>query len=428
MTEKKYAWQSVSGVIGVRFREHPDRKFLRKPDRYFSIRYKVRGGDGAMRTREEGVGWASEGYSAAKAAELRATILQKIDELGRPYSLAELRSAHHDDQRDSRTRSILHAQREATFAHACARYLAWAEANKRSWKTDQSHIVSHLRPYLGAYRLLDITPTLVEAFRQHLMTCTGRNNPTAAKPLSVSTVNQCILLVSKIFNQSRLIPFRDDTPQIPVWSGENPCRQVKLPKATAKRWRVLTEAQEADILRLALDLRVVRVRKRYTTINHAMVFHDAILFALRTGARLDETCSLQWKFVDLDRNAIRLTDTKSGLDRTVYADPPCLDMLRRRAVRDPAETHVFWDANRPMVDERLTKAFKRLVDHLGLNDGFTRDEDKLVFHCLRHTYGTRAVMAGMHPLTLKKLMGHKSLTTTERYVHLAEEFLRGQSG
>jgi len=42
---------------------------------------------------------------------------------------------------------------------------------------------------------------------------------------------------------------------------------------------------------------------------------------------------------------------------------------------------------------------------------------------LRHTYGTRAVEAGMDVLTLMRLMGHASLHTTNRYVHLTPQHL-----
>ena len=36
---------------------------------------------------------------------------------------------------------------------------------------------------------------------------------------------------------------------------------------------------------------------------------------------------------------------------------------------------------------------------------------------LRHTFGSRAVMAGVDPPTLKELMGHSTVTMTMRYVH-----------
>ena len=47
---------------GVRFREHPTRKTGVKRDQYFTIRYKLAGKD-----KEEGLGWASQNWTATKA-------------------------------------------------------------------------------------------------------------------------------------------------------------------------------------------------------------------------------------------------------------------------------------------------------------------------------------------------------------------------
>lgn len=411
-------WYSWPGKLGIRYREHPTRKYNRAPDRYFAIRYRVLG-----KRHEEGIGWASEGYTADRAEKFRALVIERSEALGRHYSLSEhLSEDTFADPAAAALKALLAEQARATFGQACDRYIVWATSHKKSWHVDHGHIRHHLAPFLGAYRLADITPSLVEAFRTHLHGKLGR----LGRPLSASTIVQCCMLVSRVFSVARLIPFRDDTPQLPMWTGQNPCAEIRVKKpANNSRWRILTDDQTAAILQVALDLRILNVRKRYMTINHAMVFHDAILFSRHTGARLGETCGLRWAFTDLERNTLRLTDTKSGKDRTVFADQECMDMLRRRSVRDHAETHVFWDANRPMEESRLTKAFTRAVNHLGLNDGFTRDQDRIVFHSLRHTYGTMAIMAGMNPAVLQRLMGHSSLAVTERYIHLAEEFMRG---
>jgi hypothetical protein len=197
MTEKKIKWHSVPGIIGVRFREHPERTIFtspskrnKKPDQYFSIRYKVRE-DGVSKLREEGVGWASEGFSADRAAELRTLILQRSDELGRPYSLAEYRARHEEELKESSARSILLQQQGCSFEHACRRYLSWARVNKKSWQNDETIIRIHLLPYLGHYRMADITPTLVEAMRAHLKTKFASNkpeSPSARAPLTIASL------------------------------------------------------------------------------------------------------------------------------------------------------------------------------------------------------------------------------------------------
>ena len=46
------------------------------------------------------------------------------------------------------------------------------------------------------------------------------------------------------------------------------------------------------------------------------------------------------------------------------------------------------------------------------------------FHDLRHTAASRMVMAGMDLYTVKEILGHKTLTMTQRYSHLSPEHQR----
>jgi hypothetical protein len=75
-----------SSYPGVRFREHPTRKYNGKQDRYFFIRYRRQG-----KLKEEGVGWASENWNAIKASQELSKLKESI-RLGQgPQSLARLR-------------------------------------------------------------------------------------------------------------------------------------------------------------------------------------------------------------------------------------------------------------------------------------------------------------------------------------------------
>ena len=46
------------------------------------------------------------------------------------------------------------------------------------------------------------------------------------------------------------------------------------------------------------------------------------------------------------------------------------------------------------------------------------------FHDLRHTFGSRCAQLGMVVMTIKELMGHSSVTTTMRYMHVGEDHKR----
>jgi len=65
----------------------------------------------------------------------------------------------------------------------------------------------------------------------------------------------------------------------------------------------------------------------------------------------------------------------------------------------------------------LERAFSECVKKGGIED--------LHFHDLRHTFGTRLSQKGEDALTIKGLMGHKTLMMTSRYVHHNIDSLRG---
>ncbi|NIQ15714.1 MAG: tyrosine-type recombinase/integrase, partial [Candidatus Dadabacteria bacterium] len=55
-------------------------------------------------------------------------------------------------------------------------------------------------------------------------------------------------------------------------------------------------------------------------------------------------------------------------------------------------------------------SFKRVCKKTGING--------VTFHTLRHTFGTRALEASGNIVTVNKILGHRSLQTTMRYVHI----------
>jgi integrase len=134
----------------------------------------------------------------------------------------------------------------------------------------------------------------------------------------------------------------------------------------------------------------------------------AVLFALNTGLRAGE----QWSLTpnDLSLNSVQpqvtLSETKNGTVRHVplnqYARAS-LDVLKKLGGN---RTRVFVQQSyRGWFEIALTKA--------GIAN-FT-------WHCLRHTFASRLVMAGVDLRTVAELMGHKSLQMTMRYAHMAPE-------
>lgn len=80
----------------------------------------------------------------------------------------------------------------------------------------------------------------------------------------------------------------------------------------------------------------------------------------------------------------------------------------------PLRVGTGFDWDKPMTT--VHKAHREAVEKSGVNPPFQ-------IYDLRHTYGTRAIEAGMDCMTLARLMGHADLKTTQRYVHLSKRHL-----
>jgi site-specific recombinase XerD len=73
---------------------------------------------------------------------------------------------------------------------------------------------------------------------------------------------------------------------------------------------------------------------------------------------------------------------------------------------------------------QISDSFNRAIDKLGLNQDITDRRDKVTFHSLRHTYASQLVQAGVDIYHVKELLGHSTITLTERYSHLSDSALK----
>jgi site-specific recombinase XerD len=61
---------------------------------------------------------------------------------------------------------------------------------------------------------------------------------------------------------------------------------------------------------------------------------------------------------------------------------------------------------------------------LGFNDGVEDTRYRVVFHTLRHTFGSWLAIRGESLQTIKELMGHRRISQTQRYAHLSPDMKR----
>jgi len=368
---------------GVRFYEHASRKHGVKFDRYFAIRAQVGG-----KRREEGLGWASEGWSEQKAATVLAELKKAHATGDGPASLAEKRALA-DAERKARQEVEAQEKREAlTFAEFFSgHYAPHARQDKKhgSYRREDSLFRNWISKAFNSRPLKKIGVVDLERLKRAM----------SEGGLTPRTIEYALAVVRQVFNHARRLGF---------YEGESPTRLVKKPKVNNARLRYL-EHEEAEALLAELSGISPDIR-------------DLALLSLHCGLRFGEAAALAWNNVDFSKGVLALLDTKHG-DRVVPITARVRDMLEER--RELGEPGLVFPARGGGQRERISKTFMAAVDRLGFNYGREDARERVTFHTLRHTFASWHVLAGTDLYTLGRLMGHKTPNMTARYGHLSPE-------
>ncbi|EDZ46857.1 phage integrase [Rhodobacterales bacterium Y4I] len=206
-------------------------------------------------------------------------------------------------------------------------------------------------------------------------------------------------MLSKLFNLAEDWGLRQ--------AGSNPARRIKKFREEEKK-RYLSDAEQmrlGEVLAEALE--------EGTESVYAV---SAILLLIFTGCRLSEILTLRWDYVT--SHHLELPDSKTGR-RRIPLPREAYDILMELPREAGNPYVILGDVDgAPLVN--LQKPWRRIRSKAGLED--------VRIHDLRHTYASVAMKDGIDPFTLKEIMGHKNLTTTLRYAHLADDAVQRAAG
>jgi integrase/recombinase XerD len=143
--------------------------------------------------------------------------------------------------------------------------------------------------------------------------------------------------------------------------------------------------------------------------------HRVILtICYAAGLRISEAVHLRPSAIDSQRMVIRVEQGKGRKDRYVMLSPKLLDILRNYW-KMTRPTEWLFPGDRP--GQPITKAaVERVCRQTRERSGITRP---ITPHCLRHAFAVHLLEAGADLRTIQLLLGHRSLTTTARYLRIA---------
>jgi integrase len=285
-------------------------------------------------------------------------------------------------------------KRAPAFAAALKEFLVWSEhqhAGRPS--THRRYEVSSkaLKRFFGFTPLDQITPQTVEKFK----TLRARKKSEyTGRPLRPATINRELACLKILFNR-----FEDTVPK-------NPVRKVKFFDEDNEQMRVLTGDEEKLYLLAA-----------------SQPLRDIATLMLETGMRPEEVCRTRRENVHLDQGYLfnPFGKTKAARRKVPLSDRASGVLARR--LEEIKGDFVFPGR---VTDQPIVKVNAAHVVTLARINRIRAEANespipRFRLYDFRHTWATRAAMAGIDLVTLAAMLGHSRIQMVLRYAHPTEE-------
>ena len=178
----------------------------------------------------------------------------------------------------------------------------------------------------------------------------------------------------------------------------NPVQKIRSMRENNHRVRYLSENERK---RLYEACRASKWTKLYLL----------VLMAITTGARKGELMHLKWSNIDLEMQTASVETTKNGLPKVMpLTDDLVLELERFIGQESELIFNSEIKTNKPY---EFNKLWKKAIKSAQIND--------FRFHDLRHTTASYLAQNGATLLEIADVLGHKQISVTKRYAHLAIE-------
>ncbi len=252
--------------------------------------------------------------------------------------------------------------------------------NQKIWSTS----LDYLKGFSGGKLLFgDLNLKFCESYRDYLLTCKSKrsNDKKLANNTALSYFNK--------FKATLKQAFKDE-----ILKEDLNGRVDRIPEAETQR-NFLTLDELNSLVQTECDIPILK---------------QAALFSALTGLRFIDIWKLVWGEVLLitdNEHSLQFKQKKTNGTEVLPISEQAISLLGVRGEEDQA-----------VFDGLLYSAANNEVLYRWIkNAGIKR---KITFHCFRHTYATLLINDGVDIYTVSKMLGHRSVKTTQVYAKIVD--------
>ena len=188
----------------------------------------------------------------------------------------------------------------------------------------------------------------------------------------------------------------------------NPMRNISMPKVKEKEPSYLTEQELKKLIKT-----VKADKSKHQKRNELM-----IKILIETGIRISELTNLSVGDIDVNSKTITVI-RKGGQKQSVPINTELTNeikkMMKNKNINEPLMMSSF---KKRITQRRVGMLVQKYLKLAGIT------KSNISVHSLRHSFCSRLLEKGVNLKTIQILAGHKNISTTERYLHIADLRLR----
>ena len=178
--------------------------------------------------------------------------------------------------------------------------------------------------------------------------------------------------------------------------------QIHAPKPPIRIPHFLSVDESIAVIKIA-DVAVKKSKEQFK--DQALREKALLLLLYGGGLRVSEACNVKWQDLDANKRLVRIRG-KGSKERIVALPPIVLKSISSLK----GKGKFIWGA-----EPLSTRVAFSIVRSLGARAGLVKPLNP---HALRHSFATHMLSSGTNLRTLQELLGHASLTATQKYTHL----------